>query len=442
MSSSRRVFLNTAGAAVIYKMASPGVSFQAAGANDQIGLGFIGTGVRGSFLLNEFQKIPGVRPVIVADLYDAYLRRAKEDTEGKIETTKHYEDVLNHRDVDAVVVAAPDHWHKKMVLDALGAGKHVYVEKPMTWSIEEGKEIIDAVDRSGKLLQVGSQDRTSALAAKAREIVQSGVLGKVTMVRMANHRNTLDGAWVWPIPPDASQTTCDWRRFLGSAPDRPWNPARFFRWRCWWEYSGGVATDLFVHLLTSLHYVMGVKAPLSAVSQGGLYKWLDGRDVPDVLNTVYEYDGFVADMYVHLAAAYPTRNTIIIGSEGSLEEDGSHLILYPYTHRPPVTTYGVTAWPKDMKAAYFENFDYTPEGRPKKPLPPRLEPKEVELERRPSHYELFIQSLRENKPTEEDAREGHYAAGAAHLANIAYRESRRVTWDPDAATVDAGCATS
>jgi Predicted dehydrogenases and related proteins len=143
-----------------------------------------------------------------------------------------------------VVIATPDHWHHRMTLDALDAGKHVYVEKPMTWSIEQGREVVAAVQKSGKLLMVGSGAKTSALTAKAREIVKSGVLGKVNMVRMLNHRNNPEGAWVYPIPPDASPRTVDWARFLGPAPKRAYDPKVFFRWRCWWEYSGGVATDL------------------------------------------------------------------------------------------------------------------------------------------------------------------------------------------------------
>ena len=431
--------MSSASAAVVYKLVDGGFSLKAAAANDQIGMGFIGTGVRGSYLLRKFKAIEGVRPIIVADLYDGYLARAKEDTDGKIATTKKYEQVLSNPDVDAVVIATADHWHKRLVLEALAAGKNVYVEKPMTWSIEEGKEIIEAVAKSGKLLQVGSQHKTAALSHKTREIVKSGALGQVTMVRMANHRNNADGAWVWPIPPDASPKTCDWERFLGSAPHRPWTPEMFFRWRCWWEYSGGVATDLFVHLLTWLHYVMDVDAPTSAVSQGGLYKWLDGRTVPDVLNTMYQYrQGFVADMYVHLAAAYPTPNTLIIGDNGTLEVMSNKLVMHPWTPRPNVSGYGITAWTKQMKADYYESKGFTADGRPKTPLPPRKQPEEIQVESGPSHYELFVISMRENKPSVENATEGHYAAGAAHLANIAYRNRRRVSWDPDAAIVYGG----
>jgi predicted dehydrogenase len=431
MVKSRRDFLSAAGAAIVYQLVGARPSLKAASANDQIGLGFIGTGIEGAMLLGQFMKISGVRPIIVADLYDGYLQRAKEQTGGTIETTKDYYAVLNRKDVDAVVIATPDHWHKRMVLDSLAAGKHVYIEKPMTWSIEEGKEIIRAVQQSGKLLQVGSQPKSSPLTAKAKEIVKSGILGKITMVRMSNNRNTPEGAWVYPIPPDASPQTIDWRAFLGHTRKRPFDPKIFFRWRCWWEFSGGVATDLFVHLLTWLHEAMSVTAPVSVVSQGGLYRWKDGRTVPDVLNSVFEYgEGFLADMYVNLCNSRAGQPTTIMGTEGTLVQEGARLVLYPENIPPDVQVYGSSAWPKALRTAYFEKNGYTPDGRPTTPLPPPKQPQTIPVERGPSHYEHFIISLREGKPSVENVYEGHYAAAGAHLANIAYRKGRRVRWDP------------
>jgi predicted dehydrogenase len=426
---NRRGFLSKTGAAVIYTLADSAFKLRAAGPNDQLGFGFIGSGIRGSELLGYFKRLPGVHPLIVADLYDGCLQRAKEQTDGAIETTKDYHDVLSRKDVDAVVIAAPDHWHKQMVLDSLAAGKHVYIEKPMTWSIDEGKQIIDAVEGSGRVLQVGSQPKTSALAAKTREIVQSGALGKVNMVRMQNHRNSPEGAWVYPIPPDASPKTVDWDRFLGPAPKRTFDPAVFFRWRCWWDYSGGVATDLFVHLLTWLHEVMDVTGPKSVVSQGGLYHWKDGRNVPDVMNSIFEYDGFIADMYVNLCNAHSMHGNVIMGTEGTLVEERGKLVLYPENHTPNVQRYGSEGWPEEMRAAYFESHGYTADGRPKSPLPPRKKPEEITIESGPSHYEYFVMSIREGLPSRETATEGHYAAGAGHLANLAYRKGRRMRWN-------------
>lgn len=428
--SSRRSFLSTASQATVFYLAGRRQRAKAATSPaDQVNLGLIGSGIRGTQLIEEF-KPAGVRFVAAADLYDGVLTRLKEQTTPSIKTSKDYRHVLDNKEVDAVVIATPDHWHKRMVLDALAAGKHVYIEKPMTWSLEEGEEIIKAEKASGKVLQVGSQAKTSALTSKARELIKAGQLGKVTMVRMANHRNNAQGAWKYEIPPDASPQTIDWKSFLGSRPDRPFDPKVFFQWRCWWEFSGGVATDLFVHLLTWLHEVMDVKAPVSVASQGGLYFWKDGRNVPDVMNSIFEYEeGFVADMYVHLANSSPTPGNIIMGDKGTIIEERGKLVFIPEPVDTNVQGYGTLQWPKAMRAAYFESKGYTADGRPKTKPQPRPEPEEIAVERGPSHAEHFILSIRNKKPSRENATDGHLAAGAGHIANIAYREHRKVRWN-------------
>jgi predicted dehydrogenase len=436
--SSRRAFLSTAAPATVFYLAGRAPRLGAAMAvNSQVALGFIGSGIRGTQLIDDFKRVDGVRMLAVADLYDGCLTRAKEQISPDIQTTKDYRAVLDNKDIDAVVIATPDHWHKRMVLDALAAGKHVYIEKPLTWSLEEGEEILKAEKAAGKLIQVGSQGKTSALTAKAREIVQSGELGQITMVRMSNHRNSAQGAWKYEIPPDASPRTIDWKAFLGPRPDRPFDARTFFQWRCWWEFSGGVATDLFVHLLTWLHEVMDVKAPASVVSQGGLYFWKDGRDVPDVMNSIFEYpEGFVADMYVHLANSAPSQGNLIMGTRGTLiEERSSKLILIPEPVDLNVQSYGTLQWPKAARAQYFLSKGWTADGRPKTQPEPRPEPREIPVERGLSHAAYFIQSIREGKPSRETALEGHLAAGAAHLANRAWREGRKLRWNWQTNTV-------
>ena len=397
-------------------------------------MGYIGTGIRGMYLLEAFKAVPGVRPLVACDVYDGHLERAREVAPG-IETTRDYHAVLARKDIDAVTIATPDHWHYRMTLDALAAGKHVYVEKPLTWNIEQGREIVAAAEKSKLLVMVGSGAKTSGLTAKAREIVKSGALGQVNMIRMENNRNNPEGAWVYPVPSDASPETIDWQRFLGPAPKAQFDPKVFFRWRCWWEYSGGVATDLFVHMLCQLHEIMDVTAPISAVSQGGIYRWNDGRTVPDVMNSVYEYpQKFIADLYVNLGNAHGLQGTVIMGTEGTLvlPERGANrgaLVLYPEPKPPAAQRYAVNCWPAKKKAEYYESLGYTAEGRPKNPLPPAPKPEEMVAERGPQHHEHFILSLRNGLPSRETAAEGHYAAGGAHLANLAYRNGRRMTWD-------------
>ena len=401
--------------------------------NDTVNLGLIGVGIRGSQLMEEFSKIPGVNLAAAADLYDGYLLHAREFTQNKIKTTKRYEEILSNKDLDAVVIAAPDHWHRKMTLDALAAGKHVYIEKPLTWRLEDGPEIIAAEKTAGKLLMVGSGGKTTTLVAKTRELIAQGAIGKVRQIRMMNYRNSKEGAWIYPIPPDASPATIDWERFLGPAPKRAFSPEVFFRWRCWWEYSGGVATDLFVHLLTTLHEVMDVQAPVSVVSQGGLFKWKDGRTVPDVLESVFEYqEGFFAQMSVNLTNSSRAPGMVIYGEAGTLVMEPGKVIVTPEPADRDVQNYGSSAWPKSARDQYLKAQAAA------QPAPPRPELKEVAIEPGLGHAGYFIQSIREGTPSKENATEGHAAAGAAHLANRAYREGKKLRWDFSTNKVSAG----
>ncbi len=426
---NRRSFLSAAGAgAILYRLTGSPPPLKAASANDQIGLGFIGLGIQGNNLLNAFMRVPGVRVIAVADLYDGHLTRAKEVAGDAVFTTRDYHQVLARKDVDAVVVATPDHWHKQIVLDSLIAHKDIYIEKPMTWNLAQGKVIMDAVKKTDRILQVGSAMKTSAITAKARELIKAGAIGRVNMVRMANNRNSPAGSWVYPIPADASPQTIDWDRFIGPAPKRPFDPKIFFRWRCWWEYSGGVATDLFVHLLTTLHEIMDVRRPKSAVSQGGLYYWKDGRTVPDVMDTMFEYDGFVANMYVNLANSRLPIPPTIMGTEGTIIIRNNGVTLIPEPVPGPAQVGEVRHFPDALRKQYFESVGYTADGQPKQPLPARKTEQVIDVERAPSHYDYFIMSVRDRSASREDAAAGHYAAGAAHIANQAYRRGRRVEW--------------
>ena len=210
--------------------------------------------------------IAGVEVKAAADCYKGHLERAQELITPAPEVTGDYKQLLSRPDIDAVVIATPDHWHLTMTQEALAAGKHVYIEKPMTHRWEEGEAFISAADRSGKAVQVGSQYMSMGAAPKAAQLIQSGQLGQVTLVEGRFHRNTATGAWYYPIPPDASPATVDFKSFLGSAPAQEFDLRRFFQWRLFWDYSGGLPTDLFVHLVTATHQLMGVQEPESVFS--------------------------------------------------------------------------------------------------------------------------------------------------------------------------------
>ncbi len=418
MSVSRRSLLSSSAMVFSLKGAA-----QAPASKDKVNIGFIGSGIRGKQLIDEFMAVPAARGVAVADLYDGCLERAKEQLGDKISTTKDYRRLLENKDIDAVVIATPDHLHERITLDALSAGKHVYVEKPMTWSIGEGPRMIAAAKASGKVLQVGSQAKTSALTAKAKELIASGVLGKVNMIRMGNHRNNAEGAWVYPIPPDASEKTIDWARFLGKAKKRPFDAAQFFRWRCWWDYSAGVAGDLFVHQFTQIHEIMGTKAPKSAVSQGGIFRWKDGRTVPDIMNSLLEYpEGFLVDVYVTQVNSYAPRGILIMGDQGTMQVEGRKLTVIPEPKFSEAQLYGSLNFPKRLRDEYLAKYA-------NEPRPARPEPTEIVVEAGQSHNWFFTDSILNNKPSRENAEEGHYAAAAAHMCNMAYRKGTRVTFD-------------
>ncbi|MFN9919355.1 MAG: Gfo/Idh/MocA family protein [Acidobacteriota bacterium] len=420
MKMTRRSLI--ASSALVYTLKGA-ASAPAPATKETVNLGFIGSGIRGKQLIDEFMDVKGARGVAVADLYDGCLQRAKEQLGEGIAVGKDYRRVLDNKDVDAVVIATPDHLHERITLDALAAGKHVYVEKPMTWSFAEGPRIIAAAKASGKVLQVGSQAKTSALTAKAKEIVASGALGKVNMIRMGNHRNNAEGAWVYPIPPDASEKTIEWARFLGKAKKRPFDAKQFFRWRCWWDYSAGVAGDLFVHQFTQMHEIMGTKGPKSAVSQGGIFRWNDGRTVPDIMNSLLEYpEGFLVDVYVTQANSYAPRGILILGDGGTLQVEGRRMTLIPEPKYGDAQMYGSLNFPKKLREEYLAK--YAGEQRM-----PRGEAKEIVVEAGPTHNAWFIDSIMNGKPSRENAEEGHYAAAAAHMCNQAYRKGTKLLWE-------------
>src|SRR5947209_6860973 len=213
----------------------------------------------------------------------------KEQYGGDIFTTKDYREIVNRKEIDAVLIGAPDHWHQQITVDALNAKKDVYCEKPMVQRIADGQPVIDAQHSSKQILQIGSQRVSSVVYQKARELYQSGAIGQLNMVEAWWDRNSAVGAWEYTVPPDASTNTCDWDKFQGRAPKTGWDPHRFFRWRCYQDYGTGVAGDLFVHLFSGLHFITGSQGPTRVFSTGGLRFWKDGRDVPDVLFGLYDY---------------------------------------------------------------------------------------------------------------------------------------------------------
>lgn len=348
-----------------------------------IRLGIIGSGIRGKQLMiglgfgtpeyvqglkeadkknpgsnryKDFKEQEDLHVVItgVCDIFDVHAEEAlaaganihREGLNGKYDVAPkryhHYRELLAAGDVDAVIIAAPDHWHGQIALDAAMAGKHVYLEKPMTWTVPETYALREGVKKSGIIFQLGHQNRQVEAYTRAREIVAKGLLGSISLIETSTNRNDPNGAWVYPIHPDANPQTIDWKQFEGD-PDRvkeymdymtttgltkyvgpdardKFSLERFFRWRCWWDYSTGLSGDLLTHEYDAMNQIMDLGIPSSASSSGGIYFFRDGRTVPDVLQTAFEFtDKGLTMLYSATLASQFNRKRKIMGHDATME---------------------------------------------------------------------------------------------------------------------------
>ncbi len=436
MSMNRREFVwrTGAGAAVIALNNEVDADApQQTSASDRIAVGVIGTGARSQELMQAVMANPGTQIVAACDAYQGRLARTQERTRGSAKPVKDYHEILGDKSIDVVVIATPDHWHKTMVVEALNAGKDVYCEKPLTYTIDDGNEIFAAVKKSGRILQVGSQGMSSAIQRKAREIIQSGRLGKITLLRAFYNRNTASGAWLYPIPPDANPQTVNWDMFLGPAPKKAFSLERFFRWRCYWDYSGGIATDLFVHLCTTIHFLMGAKAPNTVIGMGELYRWKDTHEVPDTVNGIMEYpEGFTVSLSSTFNNQMSGEGSFqILGTEGSLLL-GDGLRFMPerlYEDNRWITA----SWPSPLEREYYDRPDIRqaemPGTREPRVLPGEELYVEEGLDATTLHFRNFFKSVRTRQQPEEDALAGHRAAACAHMVNLSIRQKHAIQWD-------------
>jgi predicted dehydrogenase len=378
-----------------------------------------GIGIRGSQLLKPTVETMAdkVRVVAVCDGYSGYLHRAVDTVNaacGNPPTAySQFRKMLDDKNVEAVVIATPEHRHVEHVLMALAAGKDVYVEKPLTHSIEEGPVMMEAQKKSGRIVQVGTQRRSSQVYMKARDMVKAGMLGKVAQVRAFWHRNTLTPQWRYAIPTDASPQTADWEAFLGPAPKRPWDASRYFQWRLYWDYSGGIATDLMTHQIDGVHMVMGENAPTDVYATGGIYQWNDGREVPDTFNAILTYkSGFIVDYCSFFSNQHYGYGEQYLGSEGTLEVmNNRSLAFYP----EKLTEAGKDVTPERVKARAAVSLEAKDIGFPNEPTP--------------VHLENFYDCVKSRKTPNCPLEIGDQAAVPCHLATMSLRERRQVRWD-------------
>ncbi len=403
--------------------------------SDKLTVGIIGVGARAQQLMDSMLTIPALEIVNVCDAYTGRVKRAISRTKGRAKAVKDYRQILRDKSVDAVVIATPDHWHKRMAIEAVEAGKDVYIEKPLTYKVEEGLEIIRAVKANDRVFQVGSQGIASDIQQKAREVIGSGKLGQITMIRAYFNRNTAGGAWIYPIPPDANRKTVDWEKFLGSAPQRAFDLPRFFRWRCYQDYSGGIATDLFVHLCTTIHYLMDVPAPEQVMGMGGLYRWRTSRDVPDSINASLKYrEGFMVNMSGTFNNTMSSGSGFqVLGTEGSLEIGGK-LTFHPES---PVENdrWVVRSWEKKLEDAYYADpklIEYETKARAARAA---ARPEVIMAggggNATTAHLKNWVGCIKNRNTPLENAEVGHRACSVAHMVNQSIGTGNSVYWDFD-----------
>jgi predicted dehydrogenase len=372
----------------------------------------------------------------VADCYDGRLAHAKELWGDDVFTTRNYEEILARKDIDAVIIGTPDHWHKHVAVDAMKAGKDVYCEKPMIHVYSDGPEIIETARATKRIIQIGSQRVSSAIYLKAKELLAAGAIGQLNMVTARWDRNSTIGAWSYTVPPDASPETCDWPRFEGTAPKIPFNAEHFFQWRKWKAYGTGVAGDLFVHLFSGTNFITGSHGPTRGMATGGLRFWKDGRDVPDVMLGLFDYpEGFNLSLRVNFVdGGEESEGLVFTGSEGTMDIGGGGVILSrsPREKEPGlmIDTFA-EATQKQILKDYREKYPrVNPEGAP--PLEYEKYVPEPGYSDNYDHFKNFFASVRSRQPVVEDAVFGFRAAGAALLSNLSIERGAVIKWDPEA----------
>jgi len=417
----RRDFLKAAAIA-----AGPAV-IAARGANDKVNIGWIGVGTRGYAGLDWLHTAAAndVQITAICDTYQGYLNRAQDRLQtiwgSKAKTFVEYHDLLADKSIDAVYIMTPEHLHHDMTIAALKAGKHVYIEKPLAHTIEEGFDIVEAWKKSGKIVQVGTQNRSSSLYKKAKELIQQGMVGDVHFVRAFWYRNGLpnEPSWRYVIPAEATPQNTDWKRFLGTAPPHDWDPHRYFQWRLYWDYSGGISTDLLVHQTDIVNFMLNKTVPKSCMASGGIYRWTDrtdDRDVPDCLSAVYDYsDKFQINYSCYLGNEFFGYGEEIFGNEGTLRVmNRQDLYFEPemYNSRRPNAP---NRAPENIKARAAIHINGPQEYH--------------ESDGAINHFRNFIQSVLGKEQPIAPPPVGQQAAISGHMATLSYKNQKKVVWD-------------
>jgi len=383
------------------------------GANDRVRVGVIGYGGRAQELVKQVQAIPSADLVAVADIYTRRLDEARQ-LSSTLQTFDDHRRLLDSKNIDAVIVASPLHIHCRHFVDALAAGKDLYSEKTMTWSIAEAEKCLATASGSNRIVQVGLQHESSGSLADTKKWIGEGMVGRVTHVQSWMSRNTPHGKgqWVRPIPPDCNAQNVNWKAFLNGRPDRPFDPNKFINWRLFWEFSGGNVTENMVHQIAWIITALDLSLPTAACMSGGVFSEKDGREVPDVIAVTLDYpNDLVVTWQSTFSNSHYGLGEHILGSDGTIEHVAGETDMVTGRSANFVHYYPETINRKGGAALTGQTADQ-------------------------SHMANFIDCVRTRKQPNASVEIGYRSAIAAHMANIAYRTKQRVTLEMARATGD------
>jgi predicted dehydrogenase len=400
--NTRREFIQKTGAAAAAFLAYP--SSQVLGANDRIRVGMIGVGARGQDLLKQVLDVPNAQLIAVADIYSRSRGEAQRLAPG-IQTFDDHRRLLDEKDIDGVIVASPLHIHARHFLDTIAAGKDLYCEKTMTWSIAEAEQCLAAAQKSDRVIQIGLQHESSGALADAKKWIKDGLLGKITQVESWMSRNTPrgQGQWVRPVPPDCTAQNVNWSAFLNGRSDRPFDAYKFINWRLFWEFSGGNITENMVHQIAWIMSALDLPLPSAACMSGGVFSEKDGREVPDTIAVTLDFpnEAVVTWQSTFSNSRYGLGERLL-GSDGTVEH---------------------VAGATDMVTGRSQEFThYFPE-----PLNRANGTSLTSQTPDQNHMANWIDCIRSRKTPNASVEIGYRSAVAAHMANLAYRTKQRVT---------------
>jgi predicted dehydrogenase len=416
MSRTRREFLISTTAALS--------AARILGANDRVGVGFIGYGLIGAQHVHDFRNQPDAELVAVSDVYEPRLREGLEACSPRARGYADFRRLLDDKDVEAVVISTPDHWHALQTILACAAGKDVYVEKPLTLFVREGHWMAQAARRYRRVVQVGTQQRSGAHYAEAVRLLQGGYIGRIHAVRLGAARNVMPG---FGAPPDSDPPAgMNYGLWLGPAPARPYNPNRsLYHFRWFWDYSGGQMTNLGAHELDVVHWAMQVKAPQAVASSGGRFALTDNGETPDTQDAMFEYPGFIA-LWTQREASWGRgegQGLEFFGSKGSMTLSRSAYQVFPDPRIPP----------ENQIPTYLGHPAGGPRRRADSAPAPWCEAVSgnVRDDLLASHARNFLDCVKSREQPNSDLEAEHGVAVACHLANISLRLGRKVRWDSE-----------